>query len=141
MTIIEIDSATRIDLADVVKIAFEEDAASPLGERAEMFVARGGALEPVAPIKIDSISTLQMLREAVGSGTGDDTRWVRVRQEGTTGDHTDAYANLDAVANVAFDDAVDGDVAGLETTNGVSIGEVHLPAALEAVQKHAPRRT
>lgn len=139
MTVLKIDAATKIDLADVVTIDFQEDASSPLGERAELLMSREGRLVPAAETRIDSIPSLQLLREAIGNGTGE-TRWVRIRQEGTTGDHADAYANLDAVGDVAYGTGPDGPVARLHTTTGIPIGEVHLPAALEAVRGDAPRR-
>src|SRR5262249_38965860 len=121
-----------IDLDDVVKVAFV--ASSPLGQRADLLVARGGKLALAASGKLDSIPTLQALREIIGNGTGD-TGWVRVREEGATGDRQDAYANLDTVRRVEFGNAVDGAIARLEAKNGIRIGEVHLPAALKTLRE------
>jgi hypothetical protein len=134
MPVLEIDASTKIDLADVVTIDFLEDASRPLGERADLSVARGGTHATVTTVTVDSIPALQVLRQAVGNGTGD-TRWVRIRREGTTGDHQDSYANLDAVGGVDYAKAGDGTVARLRTSSGAAVGEVHLPAALEAVRK------
>jgi hypothetical protein len=134
MTILDIDASTKVDLAEVVTIEFKEDASRPLGERADLAVARGGTHASVTTVTVDSIPALQVLRQAVGNGTGD-TRWVRIRREGTTGDHQDSYANLDAVGGVDYAAAADGTIAKLRTNSGAAVGEVHLPAALEAVRK------
>jgi hypothetical protein len=129
----------RMDLDRVVKVAFVKDPASPLGHRADL-VSSASAGPAAQSESVDSIPALQLLRETIGSGAGD-TRWVRVRQEGATGDGEDAYVNLDAVRRVEFDQARDGPIARIEGENGSRLGEVHLPGALDAVRnlKIAPR--
>jgi hypothetical protein len=118
----------------VVKVAFEKDASSPLGERADLLVAHGGKLALAVSGKVDNIPTLQALREIVGNGTGD-TRWVRVREEGATGDGQDAYAELGHGATRGIRKRGGRAIARLEAKNGIRIGEVHLPAALKTLRE------
>jgi hypothetical protein len=133
MALLDIDESTRVDTDTVATIEFRHDPSSPLFERADLFLVRGSELALAVPNTINSIPVLQKLREVVGDGTGR-TGWVRIRKEGTTGDRADSYANLNNICRAKFGRASDGEIARLEASAGIPVGEVHLPGALEAVR-------
>jgi hypothetical protein len=133
MALLEIDPQTRVDTSTLAKVEFKADQSSPLGQRAELLVAREGQLVPAVPGGVDGIALLQKLREIVGDGSGE-TRWVRVRQSGALGDNEDSYGNLDKIGDVTFAMASDGTVARVKAADGAMIGEVHHPPALQKVR-------
>jgi hypothetical protein len=133
MPVLDVGAARSVDSDDLVKIEFAPDDASILKQRADLFVLQGDELVLTGPERIDSIPALQRLRELVGDGSGP-TGWVRVRREGETGDRRDAYVSLAKIRQADFAEAPDGAIARVRVDQGIPVGEVHLPAAVQAVR-------
>jgi hypothetical protein len=130
---LEIDANTHVQADALVKVDFQPDQASPLGEHAKLFIVKGEDLAQAGE-PVTTIAGLQKLRELVGGGTGS-TSWILVRKKGAMGDQENSFINLDRVAEVVFATAPDGAIARLKARNGSDIGEVHHPIALQRVRQ------
>ena len=133
MTLLQISPETTVDSENLVKVAFRPSPSAPIGQRADLLISSGGQLVPAVSGEVNSLPALQQLRELIGDGTGA-TRWVRVRERGSSGDNEDSYVNLSRIGGVDFAEGPDGEVARLTSSDGAEIGEVHLPAALQVVR-------